>query len=177
MTFYDVTTFFKTIYNSTLLSFTNLQFTIDSMTIKKINLVKDTFLSMVRTQFLSHIHMYIAYVRLSLSHNLSVNKGPSFAKPCMQWLWTLNLYINNNPTSDHAAMSAIMTYKKPFFLAYLYMTVLVFLGLYLQIGQDQHLFYLICMLSQCWPTVSWYVHWFIVIFYTTSMLIDRSCSI
>lgn len=49
--------------------------------------------------------------------------------------------------------------------------------LYLQIGQDQHLFYLTCMLSQCWPTVSWYVHWFIVIFYTTSMLIDRSCSI
>lgn len=67
-----MTTIFKTIYNSTLLSFTNLQFTIDSMTIKKINLVKDTFLSMVRTQFLSHIHMYIAYVRLSLSLIISV---------------------------------------------------------------------------------------------------------
>lgn len=67
----------------------------------------------------SHVYRVRTFISLSLALSLTVNKGPSLAKPCMQRLWTLNLYINNNLTSDHAAMSAIMTYKKPFFLAYL----------------------------------------------------------
>lgn len=64
LTFYNVTTFFETKYNTA-----------------------HIFLSSVRTQFLSHIYMYIAYPPLSLALfclNLSVNKGPSLAEPRMQ---------------------------------------------------------------------------------------------